>query len=249
VERWEREAPGVEPKERVRRALGQVYGADVNPYAIAIARFRLVLAAAVAAGVDRLDGDGVPEDWPVHLCVANSLLVRDRQVEQGLLGGDEAFQLRKDEAVLAFEFENRAAIRNVFRHRFQAVVGNPPYITEKDRVIRDQVRDRYESAAGKYALAAPFTERFFQLARDGGYVGMINSNAWTKREFGKALIEKVLPGYGLNLVVDTSGAYIPGHGTPTLLLFGENRQQNGALVRTVQGKRGEPSTPEDPEKG
>src|SRR5690606_14663656 len=72
---------------------------------------------------------------------------------------------------------------------------------------------------------------------------------WTKREFGKALIEQVLPGYRLNLVVDTSGAYIPGHGTPTLLLFGQYAKPTGAPVRTVQGKRGEPSTPDDPEQG
>src|SRR5690606_8175666 len=95
----------------------------------------------------------------------------------------------------------------------------------------------------------PFTERFFQLAREEGFVGMINSNAWTKREFGKALIETVLPRYRLRLVVDTSGAYIPGHGTPTLLLFGQHGSPDGAAVRTVQGKRGEPSTPAAPERG
>jgi len=50
-------------------------------------------------------------------------------------------------------------------------------------------------------------------------------------------------------VVDTSGAYIPGHGTPTVLLFGRNRRPLSATVRAVLGKRGEPSTPERPEEG
>jgi hypothetical protein len=49
-----------------------------------------------------------------------------------------------------------------------------------------------------------------------------------KREFGKPLIETVLAGLDLTLVVDTSQAYIPFHGTPTVLLFGRNRL--GALV-------------------
>jgi hypothetical protein len=49
--------------------------------------------------------------------------------------------------------------------------------------------------------------------------------------------------------VDCSGAYIPGHGTPTAILFGRNRAPTGAEVRAVMGIRGEPATPEDPAHG
>lgn len=72
----------------------------------------------------------------------------------------------------------------------------------------------------KYSLGAPFTERFFELAvsaADGcnaGYVGLITANSFMKREFGSKLIKQVLPRLDLTHVVDTSGAYIPGHGTP-----------------------------------
>lgn len=247
LEAWQKQTPGLDQKELVQRALSQVYGADINPYAVAIARFRLVLAATVAAGIERLDADDVPH-WPMHLCICNSLLVRDRSNEQGLLQG-EGFQLKSDEAVLAFELDNAAEVDAVFGQRFEAVVGNPPYIREKDATVRNAIRDRYDSAFREFALAAPFTERFYQLGCDDAFIGMINSNAWTKREFGSKLIEEVLPRYRLNLIVDTSGAYIPGHGTPTLLMFGQNHEPTGAPVRTVQGKRGEPGTPEDPENG
>lgn len=47
-----------------------------------------------------------------------------------------------------------------------------------------------------------------------------------KREFGRKLIEQFLANLDLSLVVDTSGAYIPGHGTPTVLLFGHNGAQS-----------------------
>jgi hypothetical protein len=46
-----------------------------------------------------------------------------------------------------------------------------------------------------------------------------------KREFGSKLIEQVLPRLDLSHVVDTSGAYIPGHGTPTVILFGRHRRR------------------------
>ena len=72
---------------------------------------------------------------------------------------------------------------------------------------------------------APFIERFFDLARAGtrartaGFIGMIVANSFMKREFGKKLIEDVLPHLDLTHVIDCSGAYIPGHGTPTVILF------------------------------
>ena len=129
-------------------------------------------------------------------------------------------------------------------------MGNPPYITCKDPVLREEYRQAYDSAAGKYALAAPFTERFFQLAEPGGYVGMINANSFMKREFGKALIEKALPRVELTEVIDTSGAHIPGHGrTPTVMLFGRNRTPVTDKVRVVMGKHGDPVSPEKPEQG
>ena len=75
-------------------------------------------------------------------------------------------------------------------------------------------------------------ERFFELAiaaercgnRAAGYVGMITANSFMKREFGKKLIEEYIPRWDLTHVIDTSGAYIPGHGTPTVILFGRNRR-------------------------
>jgi hypothetical protein len=70
-----------------------------------------------------------------------------------------------------------------------------------------------------------------------------------KREFGKKLIEEVLPNLDLTHIVDCDGAYIPGHGTPTVILFGRNRMPVEARLRTVMGIRGEPGVPDDPAKG
>ena len=70
-----------------------------------------------------------------------------------------------------------------------------------------------------------------------------------KREFGKKLIEAFFPRVDLTHVIDTSGAYIPGHGTPTVILFGRNHNPVGDEVRAVLGIRGEPSTPEEPALG
>jgi SAM-dependent methyltransferase len=240
--RWQKEAPGENIAELARRALDQVYGVDINPYAVAIARFRLVLAVLDAVGIKRLER--APDIKP-NVVVADSLLHRfDQRADsrgQTSLGDD----LQWGERI--FRLEDRAEVERVLTKRFHAVVGNPPYISEKDGSKRKKYRELYKSAAGKYALAAPFTERFFDLGVAGGLVGLINSNAWAKRDYGKTLIEKILPRLDVQKVIDTSGCYLPGHGTPTLLLFGRNRDSSStAPVVAVLGKRGEQKQPADP---
>jgi hypothetical protein len=241
LDHWRAHAPTESTTELVRRALGQVYGVDINPYSVAIARFRLVLAALDAVGIQRLER---APDIRLNVVVADSLLHRfDQRV---LSVGQMSMEDDPHWGTRLFRLENRAEVERVLTKRFHAVVGNPPYITEKDATKRKKYRDMYASAAGKYALAAPFTERFFDLAVEGGFVGMINSNAWTKRDYGKTLIEKVLPRLDVHKIIDTSGCYLPGHGTPTLLLFGRHRTPGNAHVVAVLGKRGEQSVPADP---
>lgn len=129
--------------------------------------------------------------------------------------------------------------------RVHAIVMNPPYIVPPTAVTRDAYRARYVSASGQYGMGVCFTERAFELLVDGGFSTQITSNAFTKREYGKKHVEQVLPLYDLTHVLDTSGAYLPGHGTPTVILVARNRPPSGAQVRCVMGRRGEPETPKD----
>ncbi len=244
--RLERE-PGRNVREVAELALGQVYGVDINPYAVAIARFRLTLSFLDKAGFTKLQGAPAVH---TNLVVADSLLHRDADASGQQHLGDFAASNLADWKGRPFALEDEAEARAILGRRYAAVVGNPPYITEKDSKKRELYRGLYTSAAGKFALAAPFVERFFDLAAPSGFVGLINANSFMKREFGKKLIEEFLPKIDLEQVVDTSGAYIPGHGTPTVLLFGRRRAPaKAATVRAVMGKRGEPATPDDPSQG
>ncbi len=242
--RWQKEAPTEHVADLARRALDQVYGVDINPYAVSIARFRLVLALLDAVGIKRLER--APDIKP-NVVVADSLLHRFGAMANTQMRFSEQLSM----ADIAwgdqlFRLENRAEVERVLSRRFHAVVGNPPYITEKDPSKRKKYRDMYESAAGKYALSAPFIERFFDLGVEDGFVGMINSNAWTKRDFGKVVIENVLNRLDVHKIIDTSGCYLPGHGTPTLLLFGRNRKPGETEILGVLGKRGETTLPLTP---
>ena len=241
-EAWMNKAPGEDRQVLAQRALQQVHGCDLNPYAVAIARFRLTLEFLQVTGIDKLER--APR-LCLNLCVADSLL-HGVEGEQIRLSGTVDDETRKTWGDQLFALEDEGEALRILTQRYHAVVGNPPYITETDAKKREKYRELYESAAGQFALAAPFTERFFGLASPAGFVGLINANSFTKRDFGKALITQVLPRLDVSKVVDTSGAYIPGHGTPTLLLFGRNRTAGTDDVTAVLGKRGEAEEPADP---
>src|SRR5690606_5218489 len=106
----------------------------------------------------------------------------------------------------------------------------PPYITVKDKKEKQSYKNLYASCSGQWVLSVPFAERFFNLAKraggdrvGAGFVGQITANSFMKREFGKKLINKFFrEEVYLTHIIDTSGAYIPGHGTPTVILIGRN---------------------------
>ncbi|GAA2411566.1 BREX-2 system adenine-specific DNA-methyltransferase PglX [Streptomyces glaucosporus] len=256
VRLWDERRPGMDAYERVRAALDAVHGVDINPFAVAIARFRLLVAAMAAANVRTL-AEANKYAWPIHLAVGDSL-IKARQLEL-TLGGDED-GTADPLASFAYATEDIHDHPGILQEgRYHVVVGNPPYITVKDKKLNALYRELYKSCAGKYALSVPFAERFFQLARAGepdgsgyGMVGQITANSFMKREFGTKLIEEYFAHkVELTEVIDTSGAYIPGHGTPTVILVGRRRGGNArsATIRTVRSVQGEPVTPENAEDG
>lgn len=256
--------PGMDLHERVRTALNAVHGVDINPFAVAIARFRLLMAAMAAANIRTLAEAG-RYDWPVHLAVGDSL-IKARQLEFGIRGGTGQGELefvteQRDElAEFSYATEDAHEHKDILKQgRYDVVVGNPPYITVKDHKLNALYRELYKSCAGTYALSVPFAERFFQLAKTGtpegreyGMTGQITANSFMKREFGTKLIEEYFAHkVELTEVIDTSGAYIPGHGTPTVILVGRRRpgNQRSNTIRTVRSVQGEPSVPENSEEG
>lgn len=138
---------------------------------------------------------------------------------------------------------------------YHVVVGNPPYIVPKDKAESALYREKYPDCVGSYALTVPFMERFFELGirgsapEESGYVGIIVSNSFMKREFGRSIVERFFPTVDLTDVIDTSGVYIPGHGTPTAILLGRSSEPQRSRVKAVVGLRGEPHVPVDPAKG
>ncbi len=264
VDEWQRREPGRNARDIAQKALDAVAGVDLNPFAVAISRFRLLVAALQASGIARLSE---APDFHIHVAIGDSLLHGRRfgLAGQTAVRSEQLFdewQAHADEGLEhAYASEDLAQVQQILGRQYHAVVGNPPYIVVKDAALNAAYRRRYASCHRQYSLGYPFTERFFELAVTGerfgqaGFVGLITANSFMKREFGSKLIEDVLPRLDLTHVIDTSGAYIPGHGTPTVILLGchrpphDERGSEHNTVRAVMGIKGEPGKPDDPAQG
>ncbi|MFB9777786.1 BREX-2 system adenine-specific DNA-methyltransferase PglX [Brevibacterium otitidis] len=248
VDKWREQDPGLSDADVVERSLDAVHGVDVNPFAVAIARFRLTVAATKHSGLTSLEN---APSFPLHLAVGDSLL-HDRSEELNYGPFDADAQI----SGFTYTVEDLEKLRSLLRAgSYDVVVGNPPYITVKDKTLNQRYREIYDTCKGTYALTVPFMERFFELAKPAragepaGWTGQITSNSFMKREFGSKIIEEFLVRKDLRLVADTSGAYIPGHGTPTVIITGRNQAPLADTVRAVLGVRGEPGRPAEPENG
>ena len=245
--KWEDEAPDADRWEQISRALSSVHGADKNPFAAAIARFRLLIAAMNAAGENLLVR--APE-FPINVAVGDSLLHG-----RGAPGIQGEFDLLNQSGSHTHSYITEDVedyIKSVDMlgvGSYHVVVGNPPYITVKDKQESENYRKAYPSCHGEYGLSIPFAERIFKLAipgafdgRGAGYAGQITANVFSKRDSGQKLIQEYFPKVDLTHIIDTSGVHIPGHGTPTIILIGRRRYQIGSSVRVVRSVNGDPTS-------
>lgn len=250
LRKWQDREPATDVRVLAERSLGQVTGVDINPFAVAIARFRLLIAAMKVCDLDRLERTPA---FPVRVATGDSLL--PWEPERSRAQGDLLAAIEGRE-VFAYESEDADLLQDYLaENKYTVVVGNPPYITVADPARNKLYRSIYPTVCHRqYALTVPFAKRFFDLAKrsdehgeGAGYVGQITGNGFMKREFGKKLIEDYFAHeVELTEVIDTSGAYIPGHGTPTVILVGRtNKRRRPSMLRAVLSVRGEPSTPED----
>lgn len=248
---WKQQSGDTDKWVLIVRALESVHGVDKNPFAAAIARFRLLLAAMQAGDVKRLTAK---VNFPINVAVGDSLLhgrgAPGIQTEMEFPGEDNIHTYRTEDIDDYIKSASMLASGS-----YHVVVGNPPYITVNDRYENVKYRHAYPSCHREYSLAVPFAERLFQLAirgdnRGAGYVGQITANSFMKREFGKKLIEEFFPTVDLTYIIDASGARLPGFGTPPVILIGRRRwPRQDSTIRAVLRVRSEPGQLEDPADG
>ena len=164
LDRWHKHAPNLEIQAKVQSALDAIHGVDLNPFAVAIARFRLTVAALNASGLRLL------EDAPAfkyHLAVGDSLVHGpDANVLPGMeeRGAYMPFHYATEDAQLLLEILEEG--------RYDTVVGNPPYIIQpRDKALNKIYRSKFADVCkGKYRADGSVHGPVFRLGEARGAV-------------------------------------------------------------------------------
>jgi Eco57I restriction-modification methylase len=155
-----------------------IYGVDINPASVEIAKLALWLhSARVRSPLSALDG---------NLLCGNSLVAKDvwSMVKQ---------TPQTEARINPFDWDG-----NFAEASFDIVLGNPPYVKLQNlmKVDPDVVAylraqrpvGTYESAqTGNFDLYLPFIEKGLRLLREGGRMAYIAPSLWTVNEYGAGL--------------------------------------------------------------
>jgi type I restriction-modification system DNA methylase subunit len=174
-----------------------IFGVDINPASVEIAKLALWLHSARA-------------DSPLS-SLDSAILCGNSLVGEDFWKGRKADQSYKDR-INAFDWAS--AFPAVFAQgRFDIVLGNPPYVSiQAVRAIDPDVADylqehrgdeTYSSAqTGNFDLYLPFFEKGLKLLADGGRMGFIAPSLWTINQHGEGLRRFVRHGRHLERWVD-----------------------------------------------
>jgi hypothetical protein len=111
---------------------------DLNPFAVAISRFRLLVAALLASDVHKLSE---APDFRIHVAIGDSLLHGKRfgmTATEGMFEGAEHYA--GTGLAHAYASEDLIEVRRILGRQYHAVVGNPPYIVVKDAALNRAYR-------------------------------------------------------------------------------------------------------------
>ncbi|WP_266080291.1 Eco57I restriction-modification methylase domain-containing protein [Haladaptatus caseinilyticus] len=91
--------------------------------------------------------------------------------------------------------------------RFDAVVGNPPYIRNRHipAGTKESLKSQYETVTGAFDLYVPFVERMTEL---GGRISCIVPNKWTTARYGRTLRDHLLDHHRLEELLDVSAVSV-----------------------------------------
>ena len=203
-----------------------IYGVDINPASVEIAKLALWLHTA--------RGDRQLSSLDEHIREGNSLI--GPEFYEGLAPYDDS----ERERVNAFDWQT--AFPEVFAQGgFDAVVGNPPYVKLQNfRPVHGDMTaflQRSLEEGGMYAstqtgnfdLYLPFIEKGIALLNERGYLGYIAPNLWTMNEYGEGLRDCIMAGHHLWGWIDFGSYQVFDEATTYTALQFFSREQNRSV--------------------
>ncbi|MCX6009431.1 MAG: N-6 DNA methylase [Chloroflexi bacterium] len=178
---------GLDQWERLPILTGNVFGVDLDMQAVEIACLNLLLRSLARR-------DTLPP-LAGNIRCGNSLISGSEDELKAYFGKD--WREKKP-----FDWDKEFA-DIMAKGGFDIVIGNPPYVgfhgfTDE----KDYLRDKYQSAQGRFDVYLPFIERGTLLLKEGGLLGFICPTNFMKRQHGQALRKLLKNNYKILQIID-----------------------------------------------
>jgi type I restriction-modification system DNA methylase subunit len=185
--------------DRLAILRNNIFGVDLDPQAVEIARLNLLLRAVRERQL-------LPE-LAGNIKVGNSLISGGEAELRPLFG--DAWRDKRP-----FNWKEQFP-GVVDEEGFDVVIGNPPYerIQRIDRTEADYFRSHFDSAHGSFDISILLLEQALNLIKPGGRLGFITSGKFLKTEYGKRIQQYLRSQATVEIVADLSGLQVFGDAT------------------------------------
>ncbi|GAB6390726.1 MAG: N-6 DNA methylase [Treponematales bacterium] len=227
--------------ERKRILKTHIFGVDLDPQAVEVAKLSLLLKVTEGLVKSELSHPILP-DLSENIKCGNSLIGNDFYV-LGTAGMTPDEQLK----INAFDWEEGFA--GAFRDGgFDVIIGNPPYVSAPTMVEmmplqREAIAasKRFTTLYQKWDLYVPFMELGLRMLKPDGFLSMIVPYPLTNQTYAKKLREFIMERYTLLEIADLSGTKVFGDAAvtnciPVIQNDGRKRTVSIAVVRSNGGK-------------
>jgi len=227
-----------------------LYGVDLDPGAVEIAKLRLWLSLIV-------DEEDINKIKPLpnldyKIVCGNSLLGVERNLENWKLFAkleelkplffDETNTSKKQEYKMQIneliseitnghkDFDFEVYFSEVFHEKngFDVVIANPPYVRQENLGVdykKKLINAHKEVGNGSADLYVYFYALSIKLLKNNGYLAFITLNKWLKTKYGKEL-RNYLSGFYIDKIIDFFELPVFNASTDTLIAFIKKAQPN-----------------------
>lgn len=180
--------------ERKRILVEHVFGTDIDPQAVEVAKLSLLLKLLEGENESTLSTqfelfhERVLPDLDNNIKCGNTLVGSAFHLSQGIAVDDETSR-RVNAFDWDVEFPDLGA-----NGGFDVVIGNPPWLMAGYYIDEslDYIKGQFSTATGKFDLYYIFIEQSLRLLTAGGVLGMIVPNKFFHTRAAKALRELLL---------------------------------------------------------